>query len=171
MATTKFLMKYLCLLALIFNSSPQIIAQTENDFRRFNQDLYTLITDSVAIPKMEYTRIKTYLQHIDEQNWESAQKEEEKLRAQKNYRFEYEEFHKRLGLIVDRYQRDIKKGAVTEFLDYSYQSDPKWTNRYKVQLRLLYSFQEMQSVVEIEYQLYYSGSALLLIGDQITESF
>lgn len=164
-------MKHLILFALLLIWSPEVIAQTEKDFEQFNKDLYTLITDSVAIPKIEYTRIKTYLQHIEEQNWASTQKEEEKLRAQKNYRFEYEEFHKRLGLLVDRYQKEIKNGASTEFLDFSYQADPKWKNRYSVQLRMLYSFQEMQSIVEFDYQLYYSGSTLLLIGDQITEKF
>lgn len=145
--------------------------QSEEEFEKFSEDVYTLITDTVTIPKLEYTRIKSYLQHIEEQDWDLSTKEEEKVFIQKNYRFEYEEFHKRLGLIVNRYQKEIKLGAQSEFLNFSYSPHPKWKNRYVAKLRMLYQYQEMQSIVEFEYELYYSGKALLLIGNEIVESF
>ncbi|GEM_PF-2010783 len=151
--------------------SLQAKAQTENDFEQFNRDLYTLIADTAEIPKLEYIRIKTYNQLIDEQDWPDSKKEEVKLRVQKSYPYEYEEFHKRLGLIVDYYQEGIKNGGRLEYLSYSYEEHPYWKNRYIVNLRLLFSSEEMISTVNFEYHLYYSGKALLFIGDQISESY
>lgn len=161
----------LVLLFLFSSLTLSLKAQSEVEFEKFNQDLFILITDSAALPKLEYTRLKTYKAHIDEQDWTSKKKESYKADLLEKYAAEYQEFQKRLGLIVDRYQIALRNGAEAEFLDFSYQANPDWKNRYQVSLNILYKEEGMQSVVRFDYDLYYNGETLLFIGDRIEEVY
>ncbi len=162
-------MRYL--IGILILSGFGLQAQSEKDFESFSRDLYLLITDTAALPKLEYIRVKTYEQHINEQDWSSSKKELELAKLREYYPFQNMEFQRRLGLLVDRYQREIDRGAQSEYLDHSFEADPKWKNRYQASFSMLYQYEGMQSVVRFEYQLYYSGKALIFIGDSFKEVY
>lgn len=162
---------YSTLLLFLILVNFSLRGQSESDFEKFARDVFTLISDSTEIPPIEYARIKTYQAHIDKQEWSDKVKEELKLKTQKRYPQEYDTFHKKLGIIVNRYQQELAEGASFEFLNYSYEANQKWTNRYQFSTSFILKNADIQSIVRIEHELLYTGKALILIGADIKDIY
>tara|TARA_Y100001934_G_C11954225_1_gene586393 strand:- start:41 stop:535 length:495 start_codon:yes stop_codon:yes gene_type:complete len=159
------------LLFSLFLFVSQLQAQTEADFEKFGAGIFSLISDTGSYPHLEYIRIKSWKQLIDEQDLESAEKEEWKLRIQDSYANEKIEFEKKLGLLVQEYRDASLKGAEFTFLESGYAPHPKWKNWYQCYLRFGFEHEGVQTMVDLNYELYYNGKGLLFIGTRIDEDF
>jgi len=47
----------------------------------------------------------------------------------------------------------------------------KWKNQYRCTLRIFYELNDLETLVEIEYELYYNGQGLVFMGKGLKESF
>tara|TARA_R110002050_G_scaffold52190_1_gene119362 strand:+ start:2048 stop:2542 length:495 start_codon:yes stop_codon:yes gene_type:complete len=146
-------------------------AQSDADFEKVAQDLLVLLTDTSELPRLEYIRIKTYREMVDQQNWTYSEKEEYKYDIEAKYGLEYELFHKKLGLLVERYYLEAHDGAEAEYLSSSYQAKANFKNTYQAEMRFLYSYKGMQSTVSLHYELFYNGRGLGFFGPPIMEEF
>ena len=164
-------MRKLIVSALVFLSFPGLKAQSDEDFEKIAQDLLSLITDTNELPRLEYIRIKTYREMADQQDWPESEKEEYKYEIEAKYSLEYELFHKRLGLLLDRYYLEAHDGAQAEYLSSAYQAKANFKNTYQAEMRFLYSYKGMQSIVTFRYELFYNGRGLGFFGPPILEDF
>ncbi len=156
---------------LILISFSGIKAQTEQQFEDFAKDLLVLVTDTSELPRLEYIRIKTYRSMVDNQDWSYKEKEEYKYKIEANYGREYELFHKSLELLVKRYYLEISDGASAEYLSSTYQAKANFKGAYDAELRFLYSYKGMQSVVRFQYELFNTERGLGFFGAPIKEEF
>ncbi|WP_421753163.1 hypothetical protein [Croceimicrobium sp.] len=159
------------LLFSLFLFVSQLHAQTEADFEKFGQGIFSLISDTGSYPNLEYIRIKSWKQLIDEQKLESAEKEEWKLRMQETYANDKIEFEKKLGLIVQEYRAASIKGAELTYLESAYVPHPKWKNWYQCYMRFSFEHEGLQTMVDLNYELYFNGKGLLFIGTRFDEDF
>lgn len=169
MAITK-LYKSLGILVLSILSI-SLKAQTEADFQNFGASFYQLLSDTGAYPDLEYIRIKTFRQFIDEQELSAAEKEEWKIEANETYNFEKMEFDRKLGDLVESYRNASLEGASLDFNGFNYSPDPKWKNKYQCSIWLFYELEGLSTFVEIQFELYYNGKGLVFMGSTMDESF
>lgn len=146
-------------------------AQTKALFDDFTQDFFILLSDTTTIPPLEYIRIKTWKQLIEEQDISSLEQQEWIVRKNKEYPQEEAVFRLKLGRMIESYHEAIGNGASLEFLNSDYQLDQRWKNWYHCQLRFILQAEDLQTIVQINYQLYYNGKGLLFIGTQLEELF
>lgn len=164
-------MRKLIVIALVFLSFSGLQAQSDEDFEKIAQDLLSLITDTNELPRLEYIRIKTYREMADQQDWTESEKEEYKYDIEARYSLSYELFHKRLGLLLDRYYLEAHDGAKAEYLSSAYQAKANFKNTYQAEMRFLYSYKGMQTMVTFRYELFYNGRGLGFFGPPILEDF
>lgn len=164
-------MKNLYSILLVFFSLTISRAQSDSSFEEVAQDLLILITDTSALPRLEYIRIKTYRDLADQQDWTFNQKEEYKYGIEAKYGLEYELFHKKLGLLVNRYYEEVAAGAKAEYLSSSYKANAKFKNSYAAEMRFIYNYKGMQSIVTFQYELFYNGRGLGFFGPPIKEEY
>jgi hypothetical protein len=100
-------MKTLFSVLLVLVGLNASVAQSDRAFEEVAQNLLILVTDTGQLPRLEYIRIKTYRDLADQQDWTHNQKEEYKYDIEAKYGLEYELFHKKLGLLVDRYYKQM----------------------------------------------------------------
>jgi len=146
-------------------------AQTDSQFEELAQDLLVLVTDTGELPRLEYIRIKTYRDMVDQQDWTHSEKEEYKFRVEADYGLEYELFHKNLELLLKRYYLEVADGAQVEYLSSTYQAKADFKGAYEAEMRFLYSYKGMQSMVTFRYELFYNGRGLGFFGPPIKEEF
>lgn len=146
-------------------------AQSEADFEQFSKDLFTLLSDTAQTPPLEYIRIKTWEDLINAQDLSALEKEEWKVKKNKSYAQEHQAFGSKLGGVVEEYRTAAINGVELEFMDSDYAPHEKWKNWYHCHLRLVYSTDELQSIVEISYDLYYNGRGLVFIGTNFEDNF
>ena len=163
--------KWLFLIALNSLFIGSIFGQSNADFENFSQDLFALLSDTAQTPPLEYIRIKTWEELIEAQDLPVLDQEEWKVKKNKAYAEEHQEFSTKLGGIVQEYRLAGLNGAKLEYLNSEYVAHPKWTNWYKCQLRFIFSGEAMQSIVEVQYELYYNGRGLVFIGTKLDDSF
>jgi hypothetical protein len=156
---------------LLFLSFSGLKAQSDEEFEKVAQDLLTLITDTSELPRLEYIRIKTYREMADQQDWTESEKEEYKYDIEAKYGLDYELFHKRLGLLLERYYLEAHDGAKAEYLSSTYQAKANFKNTYQAEMRFLYSYKGMQSIVTFRYELFYNGRGLGFFGPPILEDY
>jgi len=157
-------------LSLLFGFS-NLQAQTEEDFEKFARDFYTLLSDSSEIPPLEYIRIKTWKQLIEEQELDRLEKDEWIIQKNKAYAQEQAEFGINLGGLINEYQSALEKGAKFEWLSSSRQAHEKWKNWYNCYFRFVFQTEDLQTVVQIKYDVYYNGRGLVFIGTELEEEF
>lgn len=162
--------RWLFLLALATSSLPAW-SQSAADFERFSKDLFILLSDTAQTPPLEYIRIKTWEELIDAQDLSALAKEEWKVKKNKAYAEEHQTFGAKLGGIVEEYRTATLNGAELEFMDSDYHPHPKWQGWYQCHLRFIYSNADLQSIVEISYELYYNGRGLVFIGTKMDDDF
>lgn len=146
-------------------------AQSDEDFENLAKDLLILVSDTAKLPRLEYTRIKTYREAVEKQDWSFKEKEEYKYSIEAKYDLEYELFHKNLALLVDRYYQEADDGATAEYFASSYKAKKDFKNRYEAELLFIYRYQGMESIVSFQYEVLYNGKGLLFIGPPIKETF
>ena len=76
-----------------------------------------------------------------------------------------------LSLLVQEYRDASLKGAEFTFLESGYAPHPKWKNWYQCYLRFGFEHEGVQTMVDLNYELYYNGKGLLFIGTRIDEDF
>jgi len=164
-------MKKLLLCLLVFTSFSALKAQNDDQFEKLAQDLLILVTDTGELPRLEYIRIKTYRDMADQQDWPQSEKEEFKYDIEAKYGLEYELFHKKLGVLIERYYLEAVDGASVEYLSSAYQVKANFKNTFTAQMRFLYSYKGMQSMVTFKYELFFNGKGLGFFGPPIKEEF
>ena len=166
------IMKYALLLCLSFLcAATSLNGQSEEDFEKFARDFYTLLSDSTEVPPLEYIRIKTWKQLIEEQDLDSLEKDEWIIRKNKAYAQEQAEFGLNLGSLIEEYQNALENGADFEWLSSSKQAHEKWKNCYHCYFRFVFQTEDLQTVVQLKYDVYYNGRGLVFIGTELEEEF
>ena len=154
-----------------FLSFTGLKAQSDSQFEKLAQDLLVLVTDTGELPRLEYIRIKTYRALVDQQAWTHSEKEEYKYEVEADYGLEYELFHKNLDLLLKRYYLEVSDGAQVEYLSSTYQAKANFKGTYEAEMRFLYSYKGMQSVVSFQYELFYNERGLGFFGPPIKEEY
>jgi hypothetical protein len=164
-------MKTLFSVLLVLVGLNASVAQSDRAFEEVAQNLLILVTDTGQLPRLEYIRIKTYRDLADQQDWTHNQKEEYKYDIEAKYGLEYELFHKKLGLLVDRYYKEANDGAIAEYLSSSYKEINGFKSSYAAEMRFIYKYNGMQSIVTFKYELFYNGRGLGFFGPPIIEEY
>ncbi len=152
-------------------SSLGVSAQTDANFENFAQDFYSLLSDTAAYPNLEYIRVKTWRALIDNQDLSANEKEEWKVEMNRTYPELKASFEQKLGLMVGHYRELLRNGGSLSFAFADYRPHPKWKNLYTCSLKMYYELDEVQSFVEIQYELYYNGRGLVFYGDKLQEAY
>lgn len=162
--------RFLLIIAIIM-ATGSAKAQTKALFDDFAQDFFILLSDTSTIPPLEYIRIKTWKQLIEEQDLSSLEQQDWIIRKNKEYPQEEAAFRQKLGSLIESYHKALSNGASLEFLNADFQDDKRWKNWYHCQLRFILQTEELQTIVQLNYQLYYNGKGLMFIGTELEELF
>lgn len=157
---------------LLFLASLTSIGQVaESQWQDFGQQVFQLVSDTGALPRLEYIRYRTLENLIEQQDWETNRKAEAKIKANQSYEDAYYSFTQGFSLLVERYRSELELGSSAEFIEFNYSPYEDWEGRYKAQLYFLYAYQGMQSTVVWEFEVFDNGRGLGFIGPPINESY
>lgn len=163
--------RHIFLTLLISLSALSAKAQESADFEKFAQDFFILLSDTAEYPNLEYIRIKTWRELIAQQNLSDSEKQELEIRKNKEYTKERATFENKLGFLVQSFYEMVDKGGKLSLTFSDYQPHAKWNNAYHCSLKIYYESEGVQSIVNLEYDLYYNGRGLMFIGDKLEAEY
>ena len=79
-----------------------------------------MVSDTGALPRLEYIRYRTLENLIEQQDWETNRKAEAKIKANQSYEDAYYSFTQGFSLLVERYRSELELGSSAEFIEFNY---------------------------------------------------
>lgn len=151
-------------LFLLFNfgTGHALLAQTEADFQGFASRLFTYLTDTSASRPIEYVRIQTLHDLIDQQNLSAREKEARHAKAEEEYLRNYEIYHQQMDRMLKQKDKEVRLGSEYEILNFSYEAYAE--NLYQGQIRFLYKSGATQSLATYKFRFFYNGRGFGLMG-------
>ncbi len=161
---------YVYILVLMLNFLG-LKAQEERDFQDFSKDVYSWLSDTGAETRIEYIRLKTWKQLINEQEISQTEKNMWIHKKEQSYYDEQKEFSNKLGNLINSYRNAVLAGAKMEYLESGYDPHPKWKKWYSCYFRFFLEEDGLETIVQVDYQLYFNGKGLMFLGTDISDEY
>lgn len=147
--------------AFIFSLST-LVAQTDAEFEAFGQLVFTSLTDTVQDKPVEFVRIKTLHDLINEQPISNKEKEIRHQQVEDEYNANYEVFVKRQALLKKKFMRELMSGTRYEMLAFEHEAE--MTNIYSGTIRYLYEMSTVRALATMRFRFFYNGKGFGLMG-------
>lgn len=154
--------KSLGTIALLILSSLTIAAQTDAEFEAFGQLVFTSLTDTVQEKPVEFVRIKTLHDLINDQPISDKEKKIRHQQTEEEYDANYLIFHKRQTLLKEQFMRELLSGTRFELQAFEY--EPEMTNIYTGTIRYLYEMSSVRALATMRFRFFYNGKGFGLMG-------
>lgn len=148
-------------IALLLSSSA-LLAQAEEEFQEFAEMLFTSLTDTTLEKPVEFVRILTLHDLIEDQPLSEKEKKIRHQQAEEEYSANYEIFHKRHELLKKQFMREFLSGTSYKMLDFKY--EPTMENIYTGEITYLYEMSSMQALATMRFRFFYNGKGFGLMG-------
>lgn len=142
-------------LVVLILSGPCAFSQSEAEFEAFGEEVYQWFTDSSYQAKVEFVRIRTWKELIDQQDIPAREKAARKRRVDEDYPRIFENFLQRNNALAQRYIRHQQLGTDFEKLHFSYR--PAGKNLYDGELRFLFEGPRTTTTVLFRFRFFYNG--------------